>query len=84
MSSRRTKQELGDLLGPKTLQEENLFKTLLPIAKENSIGKYRKKTQQVHLGDKEGERISAIRITVIHDAENLDTILYWNSQQVKK
>ena len=33
-----------------------------------------KKTQQVYLGEKEGERISAIRNTVFHDAENLGLV----------
>ena len=33
-----------------------------------------KKTQQVYLGEKEGERLSAIRNTVIHDAENLGLV----------
>ena len=33
-----------------------------------------KKTQQVYLGEKEGERISAKRNTVIHDAENLGLV----------
>ena len=33
------------------------------------------KTQQVYLGEKEGERLSAIRNTVIHDAENLGLVL---------
>ena len=32
------------------------------------------KTQQVYLGEKEGERISAIRNTVIHDAENFGLV----------
>ena len=32
------------------------------------------KTQQVYLGEKEGERVSAIRNTVIHDAQNLDLV----------
>ena len=32
------------------------------------------KPQQVYLGEKEGERISAIRNTVIHDAENLGLV----------
>ena len=32
------------------------------------------KRQQVYLGEKEGEAISAIRNTVIHDAENLGLV----------
>ena len=32
------------------------------------------KTQQFYLGEKEGEKISAIRNTVIHDAENLGLV----------
>ena len=41
------------------------------------------KSQQVYLGEKEGEAISAIRNTVIHDAENLGLvpILYRTSDK---
>ena len=41
------------------------------------------KRQQVYLGEKEGEAISAIRSTVIHDAENFGVvpILELNSEE---
>ena len=32
------------------------------------------RTQQIYLGEKKGEMISAIRNTVIHDAENLELV----------
>ena len=40
------------------------------LLKINDLGQF-EKSQQVYLSEKEGEAISAIRNTVIHDAENL-------------
>ena len=66
-------EELGEFLGPKNpLTKKNLLWTLLPIAEENESVQI-EKTHQVYLGEK-GERISAIRNTVIHDAENLGLV----------
>ena len=55
---------------PKTLQRKNLLEPCFQLLKKNESGQI-EKTQQVYLGEKEGERISAIRKTVTHDAENL-------------
>ena len=41
--------------------------------KNNELGQLEKR-QQVYLGENEGEAISAIRNTVIHDAENLGLV----------
>ena len=46
---------------------------MIPIAKKNEMGQI-EKTQQVYLEEKEGKRTSAIRNTVIHDAENLGLV----------
>ena len=46
---------------------------MLPIAKEKWNGK-NQKTQQVYLSENEGERIAAIRNTVIHDAESFGLV----------
>ena len=43
------------------------------LLKKNELGQI-EKTQKVYLGEKEGKRISAIRNTVIHDAENLGLV----------
>ena len=43
------------------------------MLKKNESGQI-EKTLQVYLGEKEGERISVIRNTVIHDAENLGLV----------
>ena len=43
------------------------------LLKKNESGQI-EQTQQVYLGENEGERISAIRNTVIHDAENLGLV----------
>ena len=49
------------------------FEPCFQLLKKNESGQI-EKTQQVYLGEKEGERISAIRTTVIHDAENLGLV----------
>ena len=49
------------------------FEHCFQFLKKNESGQI-EKTQQVYLGEKEGERISAIRNTVIHDAENLGLV----------
>ena len=49
------------------------FEPCFQLPKKNESGQI-EKTQQVYLDEKEGERISAIRNTVIHDAENLGLI----------
>ena len=45
------------------------------LLKINVLGQF-EKFQQVYLSEKEGEAISAIRTTVIHDAENLGWYQY--------
>ena len=49
---------------------KNYFEPCFQLLRKNESGKI-EKSQQVYLGEKEGERISAIRNTVNHDAENL-------------
>ena len=58
---------------PKNLPGESLFWTLFSTVQENWVGIFRK-SQLVYLGKKEREAISAIRITVIQDAENLGIV----------
>ena len=59
---------------PKNLPGESLFWTLFSTVQENWVGIFRK-SQLVYLGKKEREAISAIRITVIQDAESLGIVL---------
>ena len=49
------------------------FEPCFQLFKKNELGQLEKR-QQVYLGEKEGETISAIRNTVIHDAENLGLV----------
>ena len=49
------------------------FEPCFQLFKKNELGQLEKR-QQVYLGEKEGEGISAIRNTVIHDAENLGLV----------
>ena len=49
------------------------FEPCFQLFKKYELGQLEKR-QQVYLGEKEGEAISAIRNTVIHDAENLGLV----------
>ena len=57
----------------KTLQRKIDFEPCTKLLKKKESGQI-EKSQQVYLGKKEGERISAIRNSVIHDAENLGLV----------
>ena len=57
----------------KTLQGEFSFEPCFQLFMENEL-RLVEKRQQVYLGEKEGEAISAIRNTVIQDAENLGLV----------
>ena len=46
---------------------------MLQLLNKNKSGQI-EKAQQVYFGEKEGEKISAIRNTVIHDAKNLGLV----------
>ena len=58
---------------PKILEGEVYFELSFQFFKKNDLGLL-KKRQQEYLGEKEGETISAIRISVFHDAENLGLV----------
>ena len=49
------------------------FEPCFQLLKKNESGQI-EKTQQVYLGENKGERVSAIRNTVFHDAENLGLV----------
>ena len=49
------------------------FEPCFQLLKINDLGQF-EKSQQVYLGEKDGEAISAIRNTVNHDAENLGLV----------
>ena len=77
LNSQKIKQELGDLLGPRNPTSGKFilnpaFNYSRKISWDNSIKVLKGTT--VHLGEKEGEAISAIKNTVIHDAENLGLV----------
>ena len=52
---------------------KNYFETCFQLLKKNDSGQI-EKSQQICFGEKEGEKITAIRNTVIHDAENLGLV----------
>ena len=54
----------------KSCKAKNNFEPCFQLLKINDLGEF-EKSQQVYFSEKEGEAISAIRNTVIHDAENL-------------
>ena len=53
------------------------------LLKINDLGQF-EKSQQVCLSEKEGEAISAIRNTVIHDAENLGLVPIYEAKPAKE
>ena len=67
---------------PKILHGEIYFEPCFQLLKINDLGQF-EKSQQVNLSGKEGEAISAIRNTVIHDAETLDSYLYLKPKLAK-
>ena len=79
LNFQKTKNNLGDLFGLKILQGETSFQ-LLEI---NDLGQF-EKSQQVYLSGKEGEAISAIRNTVIHDADNLESVPIYEAKSGKE
>ena len=58
---------------PTIVQGENIHRTVLSIIEKNDLGQF-EKFQQIFFREKEGEALSAIRNTVIHDAENLGIV----------
>ena len=65
---------MGESLGSKNpTTEKKYFGPCFQLLKKNELGQI-EKSQQVYLGEKEGEKISAIRNTVIYDAENLGLV----------
>ena len=74
MNSRKIKKKLGDLLGPKNpTKGKSILNPAFNYSRKYEFGQLEKR-QQVYLGEKEGEAISAIRKTVIYDAENLGLV----------
>ena len=57
----------------KSYNGKTYFEPCFQLFKNNEFGQFEKR-QQVYLGEKEGEAISAIRDTVIHNAENLGLV----------
>ena len=57
-------------MAPKILPGEKYFELCFQLLKTGDLGKF-EKFQQVYLNEEEGEAISAIRNSVVNDAENL-------------
>ena len=53
------------------------------LLKINDLEQF-EKSSQVHFCEKEGEAISAIRNTVIHDAENFELVPIYEAESVKE
>ena len=58
------------------------FEPCFQLLKINDLGQF-EKCQQVYLSENEGEAISAIRNTVIHDAENLGFVPIYEAKSGK-
>ena len=59
------------------------FEPYFPLLKMNELGQF-KKSQQVYLSEKGGEAISAIRNSVIHDAESLELVPIYEAKSGKE
>ena len=59
------------------------FKPCFQLLKINNLGQV-EKSKQVYLSEKEGEALSAIRNTVIHDAENLGLVPIYEAKSGKE
>ena len=57
----------------KSYKWKNYFEPCFRLFKKNELGQLEQR-QQVHLGEKEAEAISAVRNTIIHDSENLGLV----------
>ena len=59
------------------------FEPCFQLLKINDLGEF-EKSQQVYLSEKEGEALSTIRNTVIHDAENLGLVPIYEAKPGKE
>ena len=72
MSLLKIKRGKADFLGPKNANNgKSYFETCFHLLQKFGTNQT---TQQVYLGEKEGVSISAIRNTVIHDAETVGSV----------
>ena len=68
--SKKSNKNLEICLVPKILQGEICSEPCFQLFMKNELGQLESR-QHVYLGEKEREAVSAIRNTVIHDAENV-------------
>ena len=73
---------MGDFFGSKVIQRENFFERCFQLLKINNLGQF-EMSQQVYLSEKEGEALSAVRKTIIHDAENFGLLLKYEAKSGK-
>ena len=59
------------------------FETRFQLLKVNNLGQF-EKSQQVYLSEREGEALSGIRKTIIHDAENLGLVPIYEAKSGKE
>ena len=59
------------------------FETRFQLLKINNLGQF-EKSQQVYLSEREGEALSGIRKTIIHDAENLGLVPIYEAKSGKE
>ena len=67
----------------KSYDADLYFEPCFQLLQINNLGQF-EKSQQPYLSEKEGEAISAIRNTVIHDAENLVLIPIYQAKSGKE
>ena len=80
----KIKKELGDWFGSKDPTRGKLYlEPCFQQLKINELGQF-EKSQHVYLSEKERKALSAIRNTVIHDAENLGLVPIYETKSVKE
>ena len=84
LNSKKNQTRVGRFVWfQKSYKGKTYFEPCFQILKVKDVGQF-EKFQQVFLGEKEGEAISAIRNTVIHDAENFSLLPIYEAKSVKE
>ena len=84
MCSQKIKQEFGGFVWFKKFYKGKFhFEPCFQLLKNNDSGQI-ENSQQVYLSEKEGDALSTIRNTVIHDAENLGLVYTYEAKSGKE
>ena len=83
LNFQKIKKKLGRFVWfQKSYKKKFYFEPCCKRLKINDLGQF-EKSQQVYLSEKGGEAITAIRITLIHDAENFGLVPIYEAKPGK-